>query len=168
MNPPSVHDVEIPPESLAFKLVYQRSGLTVADLAAATDLSVGTIHVALSGVRYRGSDARVAVPSDRTLVRLASALGLAPSFLRNLDRDRAADLLAEAGEAGAKPSFAADEEAQAAVAARSALTRQILAVFSTEELRAELLRRDQLEQDEENREANKDHWDTLQADRYPR
>lgn len=148
MSTPS-HGPDIPPESQAIRSVYQKSGLTVADLAGATGLSVGTIHVALSGVRYRGSDARIAVPSDRTLVRLASALGLSAEFLRRLDRDRAADLLAEADEAGGRPTFAVEEDAQAAVAARSALTRQILAVFSTEELRAELDRREPSEQQEE-------------------
>jgi len=168
MKAPLDHEDQIPAECRAIKLVHQRSGLTVADLAAATGLSVGTIHVALSGVRYRGSEAKITAPSDRTLVRLASALGLKPGFLRDVDRGRAADLLAEADEVGVRPVFAVEQDAQAAVAARSALTRQILAVFSTEELRTELERRDRLEEEDERRENNKDLWDTLQADRHPR
>lgn len=167
MTPPSSHEIEIPAESRAIKRVYQQSGLTVADLAAATDLSVGTIHVALSGIRYRGSEARLAVPSDRTLVRLASALGLTPEFLRHFDRDRAADLLAEAGEPSTRPAFPAEQDAQVAVAARSVLTRQILSVFSTEELRAELERRDQSEQEAERRENDRELWDTLRTEQMP-
>lgn len=167
MKPPSRPELEIPPECRAIKLVHQKSGLTVADLATATDLSVGTIHVALSGVRYRGSEAKVTVPSDRTLVRLASALGLTPEFLRGVDRDRAADLLAKADEVGARPNFEVEQGAQAAVAARGALIRQILAVFSTEELRAELERRDRSEEEEERRENNKDLWDTLRTEQMP-
>lgn len=167
MKSPSDHDVAIPPECRAIKSVHQKSGLTVADLAAATDLSVGTIHVALSGVRYRGSEAKVTAPSDRTLVRLASALGLTPQFLRQVDRDRAADLLAEADDIEARPSFPGEQEAQAAVAARSALTRQILAVFSTEELRVELDRRNRLEEEDERRENERELWETLRTEQMP-
>lgn len=132
------------------KAAYKKSGLKVADLAAATGLSVGTIHIALSGIRYRDGKGRPAVPPDRTLVKLASVLGIHPDALRAYDRPRAAELLEEAvsTEDASSPAFASDLEAQAAVAGRAALARQVLAAFSVEELRAEIERRERAERDE--------------------
>lgn len=129
-------------ESLLLKASYKKSGLTVADLAAATGLSVGAISIALSGVRYRDGGAKAAVPSDRTLVRLSSVLRIDPEVWRQIGRDRAAELLAEAIEAGDIANAPADAEAVAAAAGRAALARQVLAAFSSDELRAELARRE--------------------------
>lgn len=162
-------ELESPPESALLKAAYRNSGLTVADLASATGLSVGTVHIALNGVRYRDGKARVAIPPDRTLVKLASALRIHPDVLRVNDRPRAADLLVEASrvEAGQEVSFASEREAQAAVAGRSVLARQVLAVFSDEELRAELERRDRSESILMRRQGEADIAETLMTDRWP-
>lgn len=151
------------------KAVYRDSGLTVADLASATGLSVGTVHIALNGIRYRDGRAKVAIPPDRTLVKLASALRIHPDVLRVHDRARAADLLVEASrvEAGQEVSFASEREAQAAVAGRSVLARQVLAVFSDDELRAELERRDHSENIRMHRQEEADLADTLATDQWP-
>lgn len=138
-QPPLSDDsgVQPPAESLILNATYKKSGLTAADLAAATGLSVGAIRIALSGIRYRSGQPKVTVPPDQTLVRLASALGVGPAVLTSLGRERAAELLAGAKSTAAAP----DLDTKAAIAAREALTRQVLAVFSTEELRAEIARR---------------------------
>lgn len=150
------------------KTAYRKSGLTAADLAAATGLSVATVHIAMNGVRYRDGEARVAVPPDRTLVKLASVLRIHPDVLRAHDRGRAADLLAEANSAeGHEPptTFASDLASQAAVVGRQSLANQVLALFSTEELRSELERRERAEHDEMQREAEDDLAADLKADR---
>lgn len=142
--------VEIPPESKMLKAAYKASGLTAADLAAATGLSTASIHVAQNGVRYRNGEAKATVPPDNTLVKLSSVLGISPDTLRRHGRDRAADLLAEVEATGQSLSFDSDREAQAVVHGRSVLAKQILAVFSTEELEAEAQRRrwaDQMDHD---------------------
>lgn len=144
MNLPSSPDesgLTPPAESALLKALYKKSGLTVADLAAATGLSVATLHIALSGIRYRTDGPRVSVPSDITLVKLGSVLGLDPDVLRQLGRDRAADLLAEANTTGPRSAVPSEQEAMAAAAARTALTIQVLAAFSSDELTAELRRR---------------------------
>lgn len=151
------------------KAAYRNSGLTVADLASATGLSVAAVHIAMNGIRYREGKGRVAIPPDRTLVKLASALRIHPDVLRVHDRARAADLLVEASRVGAgqEVSFASEQEAQAAVAGRSVLARQVLAAFSDEELRAELDRRDRNENILMNRLAEADIAETLTTDRWP-
>lgn len=100
-------------------------------------------HIALTGVRYRDGKGKAAVPPDRTLVKLASVLRITPDALRAYDRPRAAELLEEAVTAddATATAFASDLEAQAAVAGRAALARQVLAAFSTAELQAEIDRR---------------------------
>lgn len=130
-----------PAESLILNATYKKSGLTAADLAAATGLSVGAIRIALSGLRYRDGQPRSTVPPDLTLIRLASALGIGPAVLGSIGRERAAELLAEAKNAAVAP----DLDTTSAIAARDALTRQVLAVFSTDDLRAEIARRTESE-----------------------
>jgi hypothetical protein len=133
--------VQSPAESLLLNATYKKSGLTAADLAVATGLSVGAIRIALSGIRYRDGQPKATVPPDQTLVLLASALGVVPAVLHGLGRERAAELLAEAK----NPPVARDLNTTSAIAAREALTRQVLAVFSTDELRAEIARRTESE-----------------------
>ncbi|TFD23818.1 hypothetical protein [Cryobacterium sp. TMT2-23] len=140
-SPSDDSGVQAPAESLILNATYKKSGLTAADLAAATGLSVGAIRIALSGIRYRSGEPKATVPPDQTLVRLASALGIGPAVLSGLGRDRAAELLTGAKSTSAAP----DLDTQAAIAAREALTRQVLAVFSTDELRAEIARRTESE-----------------------
>ncbi|SFN43320.1 hypothetical protein [Mycetocola miduiensis] len=138
---PSSDSMQLPAESLILNATYKKSGLTAADLAAATGLSLGATRIALSGIRYRDGEPKVTVPPDQTLALLASALGIAPAVLSGLGRDRAAELLAEAKSTVAAP----DLNTTAAIAARESLTRQVLAVFSTDELRAEIARRTESE-----------------------
>ncbi len=158
--PPTAFDFEIPRESVLLKAAYRKAGLTVADLAAATGLSVGTVSIALNGVRYREGQGRPAVPPDRTLVRLSSVLGIHPDVLRAHDRARAAELLAEAIAEGQRPAVSSEVNAQAAVAARAVLVRQVLAVFSTDELHSELERRER----EYNEALDQEVWHDAAAD----
>ncbi|MGG5172435.1 helix-turn-helix domain-containing protein [Pseudarthrobacter sp. J1738] len=170
MNEANNHaEIDVPSESEMLKAAYRSSGLTIGDLAVATGLSAGTIHIALNGFRYRAGKANVAIPPDRTLVKLASALAIHPDVLRVHDRSRAADLLIEASrvQPPQEVSFASEREAKAAVAGRSVLVRQILGLFSADELREELERRDQVEHELLKREAEKDISETLMTDRWP-
>ncbi|MDE0546263.1 helix-turn-helix transcriptional regulator [Microbacterium sp. C7(2022)] len=164
---PSESELVPPAESSMLRDAYKKSGLTVADLASATGLSVGTVNIALSGIRYRDGRAKVAVPADRTLVKLASVLRIHPEVLRAHDRQRASELLAEASEASAVSPIPSDLNAQAVVTGRSALARQVLALFAAEELRAELERRDRAEHESIDREAWDDVADTLRTDQWP-
>ena len=135
--------IEIPPESALLKAAAKRAGLTVAQLADASGLSAGAINIALTGIRYRSGGARSAVPTDRTLALLAAALGIQADTLRAYGRHEAAELLGDAPKPAIpeETSDAGVREAQAATAARAALADQILAMFSTDELRAEIARR---------------------------
>lgn len=148
------------------KEAYKTSGLTAADLAAATGLSVGSVHVAMNGIRYRTGEAKVTSPPDRTLVKLASVLHIHPDVLRRHGRDRAAGLLAEVNEAdgGTRQRLPSDLEAQAAAHGRSALAKQVLDIFSTEELRDELERRDRADHDQLDQEGRDDAAADLRAD----
>lgn len=130
-------EIDLPPESKILDAAYRTSGLTAADLAAATGLSVGSIRIALSGIRYRNGEGKAVAPADPTLAKLASVLGVSPAALREVGRDRAAELMLEAADTVAL----ADLDTKAAIAGRAALARQVLGVFSTDELRAEIARR---------------------------
>lgn len=166
---PSAEDPQIPAESALLKAAYKKSGLTVADLAAASGLSVGTLHIAFTGIRYRDGVGKPATPADQTLVKVGSVLRIDPQALREVGRDRAADLLQEAMQAGDLPTAAsaADLDAQAAVAGRMALTKQILAVFSTEELRGEIARRQKGDEVNEDEQAYQDLADDLRTAQFP-
>lgn len=129
------------------KAAYRRSGLTVADLAAATGLSTATVNIALSGIRYRDGTARVAVPLDHTLVKLALVLHIRPEELRSLDRVRAADLLEE-------QARSANREVRtgytpSASTRRKSLAERVLAAFTTDELQEEIERRERAEYNQE-------------------
>lgn len=138
-------DLQVPPESTLLRTTYKQSGIKVADLAGASGLSVSAIHIALNGFRYRDGVAKVAVPPDRTLVKLGSVLGVEPAALREAGRERAAELLDEVGESDQSlpTTFSSDAEAKAHAVGRTALARQVLAAFSLEELRAEISRREE-------------------------
>lgn len=142
--------------------VYRTSGLTAADLAAASGLSTSAVRIALAGLRYRQGEPRVTAPTDQTLAKLASALGISSQTLAAVGRGRAASMLDEA-----ETTPPADLDTSAAIAGRLSLARQILAQFSTEELRAELERRDQAEHDELDREAIDDIAEDLKTERFP-
>ena len=165
----TAEDQQVPAESALLKAAYKRSGLTVADLAAASGLSVGTLHIAFTGIRYRDGIGKPAVPADQTLVKVGSVLRIDPQMLRAVGRDRAADLLAEAMQAGDMPTAASasDLNAQAAVAGRTALAKQILAAFSTEELRAEIARRQQHDEASDDEQTYQELADDLKAAQFP-
>lgn len=129
------YGVGIPVECAELQRAYQHSGLTAADRSAATGASVGTVCIALAGIRYRDGQPRTAKPKDEVLAKLASVLGVSAHLLRVFRRERAAELMNET-------EFAAvDLETPAAIAGRRVLAKQILAVFSTEELETEVRRR---------------------------
>lgn len=135
-----------PVESAILDTQYRRSGLTVADLAEATGISVAAIRIALSGVRYRDGLPRRVIPPDQTVAKLAAVLGVSSETLAGIGRQRAATLLAEGQIATA--SATPDVTSIAAIAGRQQLGRQVLALFSSEELRAELRRREGVEPSE--------------------
>lgn len=128
--------VDIPAESAIIDQAYRRSGLTHSALAIATGMSVGAVRIALAGVRYRHGRPVSVRPKDEPLAKLASVLGLDPRQLSLVGRDRAAQMMSGVDIQDV------DLEAPAAVASRRALAQQVLAAFSTEELRAEIDRRD--------------------------
>ncbi|MGO1971616.1 MAG: helix-turn-helix domain-containing protein [Propionibacteriaceae bacterium] len=138
--PPSESEQDLQPvESELLDAQYRKSGLTVADLAKSTGISVGAIRIALSGVRYRDGQPRRVVPPDQTVAKLAAVLGLSPKALTGIGRSRAAAILAEGQ--GSTVSAEPDLNSVAAIAGRQSVVRQMLAIVSTEELRAELDRR---------------------------
>ncbi|MDF1477736.1 hypothetical protein PYV02_01410 [Leifsonia sp. H3M29-4] len=140
--------LEVSAESRLLRQRYEQSGLTIAELAAATDLSEATVTVAVAGFRYRDGQPIVVAPTDRTLVQLAPALRIGPEQLRAVDRVRAAELLEAAAvdiEGLALESsnlISASIAAQAAASARRSLMRSVLAVFSTDDLRDEIALRE--------------------------
>lgn len=133
----------IPEESKLLRSAYKKSGLTVADIAAAAGVSVPTLHIAFNGIRYRDGVGLAAAPSDQTLVKVGSVLRLDAQALRDVGRERAAGLLEEALNADDLPvaRSSSDEIALAAVAGRRSLAKQILSIFSIDELRSEIERR---------------------------
>lgn len=127
----------IPSECVVLTRIKKQSGLTIQQLADATGISVGAVSIALSGIRYRNSEPRIAAPTDRSLARLASALRISATELRAEGRDNAALLLQEAEPAGDR----CDRELVGFLAGREAVIRQMLTPLSTEELQAEITRR---------------------------
>lgn len=138
----------VPAESKLLRSAYKKSGLTVADIAAASGLAVPTLHIAFNGIRYRNGVGLASTPSDQTLVKVGSVLRLDAQALRDIGRERAAGLLEEALKSDDLPvaRSSSDEITLATLAGRRSLTKQILSVFSIDELRAEIERR--TEQDE--------------------
>lgn len=82
-------------------------------------------------------------PSDQTLVKAGSVLRLYAQALRGIGRERAAGLLEEALKADGLPvaRSSSDEITLATLAGRRSLTKQILSIFSIDELRSEIERR---------------------------
>ncbi|WP_129656300.1 hypothetical protein [Rothia halotolerans] len=134
--------VDIPIESAELQRAYKQSGLTAADLAAATGISVGAVRIALAGIRYYKGEPRTTHPPDETLAKLASVLGIDANMLRGFGRERAAAIMADVETA------AVDLQAPAAIAGRQALAKQVLGVFSTDELEAEVKRRRMAERED--------------------
>ena len=155
-------DVQPPAESVLLNDAYKNSGLTAADLAASTSLSISAVRVALAGVRYRQGEAKVTIPPDQTVAKLASALGVGPQSLSAVGRERAAELIK-----GVETDPPPDLDTAAAIAGRLSLARQVLGLFSTEELRSELERRDRAEHEEVDQQIIDDAAEDLDADRWP-
>ena len=130
-------------ESTLLDTVIKNSGVSVEKIATATDLNVGVIRIAAAGFRYRPNAAKnFTAPSDKTLIRLASVLAIQPDELRACGRTRAALLLKDAQRVSGfveAPDFDADD--RVFIAGRQILLGQIFAVFSTQELQAEIDRR---------------------------
>lgn len=150
-KPIDTSHLSIPPESMLLRTAYESSGLIVSAMAKATGISTPAIFIALNGFRYRKGVPPIAVsPPNKTLVKLAAVLRIEPDALRKIGRDHAAKLLEE---------FAVDEllTVEGATAldsvsmppGRQILARQVLGVFSTDELRAEIARRETMLADKE-------------------
>lgn len=161
-TPPSEKELQ-PIESELLDAQYRKSGLTVADLARSTGISVGAIRIALSGIRYRDGQPRRVVPPDQTVAKLSSVLGLSAETLIGIGRSRAAAILAEGQ--GTTKSAGPDLNSVAAIAGRQSIVRQMLAIFSTEELRAELERRDRGDHDQLDQEGRDDAADEWRSTR---
>lgn len=145
-------EIELPVECELLDAQYRRSGLTVADLADSTGISAGAIRIALAGIRYRNGQARRVVPPDQTVAKLSAVLGISADTLIGVGRSRAAAILAEGQ--GTTVNAQPDLNSVAAIAGRQSVVRQMLAIFSSEELRAELARRSAHEEDVPNRVEN--------------
>lgn len=128
--------IDPPPESALLSGAYKRSKLTAADLSAATGISVSAVRIALNGIRYREGQPRPVSPPDQTLAKLASVLGLGADELKAIGRETASELITEA-----KATPPKDLDTPAAIAGRNVLASQVLGLFSTAELQAELDRR---------------------------
>lgn len=133
-----------PPECSLLRVAYERSGLAVSAMAKATDISKASIHIAMNGFRYHKGEPVVVSPPDKTVVKLASLLRVEPQAIRDAGRERAAQLLEEIPPDQRPTSTLSDYEAQAVAASRHLLARQMLAVFTTEELGIEIEHRHQL------------------------
>lgn len=135
-------ELSIPPESTLLRTAYERSGLAVPATAEATDISKASIHIAMNGFRYRKGEPVVVSPPDKTVVKLASLLRVEPQAIRDAGRERAAQLLEEIPSDQRPTSTLSDYGAQSQSTGRQILARQMLGVFPTEELRAEIERRE--------------------------
>jgi len=155
---------DVPAECKLLDAAYRASELTASDLAVAAGMSVGSVRIALSGVRYRTGKREIVPPPDRTLAKLASVLGLAPAKVASVGRERAAALMTDAKRTPPSPL---ELESVAAIAAREELARRVLGAFSADELQAELDRRQRLEHDELDREAERDLAETLRTEQWP-
>lgn len=158
---------DIPRESVLLRAAYERSGLSVGAMAKAVGLSSAAIHIAMNGFRYRGGEPVVVSPPDSTVVKLASLLRVEPGLLRDTERPRAAQLLEEVIASDATQATVGDREAQTLAAGRMGLARPILAAFSTDELRAEIERRDEDDAERQDAESLKELADELRAAQYP-
>lgn len=113
-------------------------------MSRATGISTTAIQIAMSGFRYGKRVPSVVPPPDKTLVKLAAVLQIEPEALRKVSRDHAAKLL---GEIPADELLSAEDaeqplESVSMPPGRQILARQVLGVFSTDELRAEVERRE--------------------------
>lgn len=172
MPKPPNHDtsgLDIPPESTLLRAEYERSGLTIAAMSRATGISTAALHIAMNGFRYReGGTPTSVTPPDKTIVKLASLLRISPGILREVKRERAAQLLEETPAHQRPTSTPSDRDAQFAAASRRLLVRQMLAVFNTEELRAEIELRNEAEAiDSDDSEFHAELAEDLNTDQWP-
>ena len=100
-------------------------------------------------------------------MKLASVLRIEPSAIRGAGRTRAAELLEEATGTDLPTTTYKDENAQALAAGRHALAIRILAAFSTDELRAEIARRDKTSEAEDDEQTYDELADDLKSAQYP-
>lgn len=81
--------------------------------------------------------------------KLASLLRIQPAALRDAGRERAAQLLEEIPSDKRPTTVASDVDSRSRAEGRRIVTQQVLGVFSTEELRAEIQRREAKRADSE-------------------
>lgn len=124
---------------------YKRSGLTIAEVAKVSGVSTPSVHVAVNGFRYYDRQKVVTVPPSKTLVKLAAALSIDAAKLRAVGREDAAQLLEETPTYQLPTPATALADVEAATSARQTVIRQVLGVFSTDELLAEVSRREEVE-----------------------
>lgn len=151
-------ELQIPAVSPLLKAAQRTSGRSVPQLAVDTGLSPATIHIALRGTRYTSGIERAVEPPDRTVVLLATVLGVTPQQLRDVGRRRAAVLMEALPDDDLEvSSMRGDVESarevtlrqEAAARAREEVLRQVLAAFTDEELGRELERRRRISGDED-------------------
>lgn len=128
---------------------YKRSGLTIAEVAKVSGVSTPSVHVAVNGFRYYDRQKVVTVPPSKTLVKLAAALSIDAAKLRAVGREDAAQLLEETPAYQLPTPATALADVEAATSARQTVIRQVLGVFSTNELLAEIERRESALADDE-------------------
>lgn len=136
--------IEPPAISRLLHQAYSKAKITAGDIAVATGMSRGSVHVALDGWRKRGGVPTVIIPPDATVVKIAAVLHIDPDDVAAAGRPRAADLMRKIDPATTTPS---DLEAQSVAVGRAGLARQVLAAFSTGELQAEIQRRNGPDED---------------------
>lgn len=141
--PVDTSHLQIPPESALLRMAYETSGLIVSAMSRATGISTAAIHIAMNGYRYRDGVPTVVSPPDKTLVKLAAVLQIEPEMLAKAGREHAAKLLSEIP-ADQLPTAEDPEQVESVSmpSGRTVLARQVLGVFSTDELRAEIQRRE--------------------------
>lgn len=135
-------------------------------MAKATGMSTTAIQIAMNGYRYRDGKATVTMPPDSTVVKMASVLRVSPAALRDVNRVRAAELLEEAT-TDLRTTTSTDQSAMAMSAGRQALAHQVLAAFSTEELRAEIEHRDNADDEAQDAQTYAELTDDLKSAQYP-
>ncbi|MGO2061425.1 MAG: hypothetical protein ACTH2M_00185 [Microbacteriaceae bacterium] len=168
-------ELVVPPESKLLRAAYESSGLAVSAMAEATGISKPSIHIAMNGFRYKQGQPVAVSPPDKTLVKLASLLRVQPAALREAGRERAAQLLEEIPTDQRPTTVAADIDSRSRAEGRRVVTQQVLGVFSTEELRAEIQRReaklaeDELyaDEDEDNEAFHRELAEDLRTEQWP-
>lgn len=148
---PKNAELDVPRECklLQKKWSEQRPPVPIKQLKVETGLSVTSVTAAINGYRFvAGEGVRVVTPTDTVLFAVAGAIGVTPAELREVGRGIAADMLEQAKLDPAYPEATVRDDqgdtaaALAAMRVRRATLSRVLSVFTDEELREELARRE--------------------------